>query len=79
MVVSVGFQRALKFKGDSERRREWARKRRKCTNDSICRLRTVVLSRFVQQKYWLTSNSSSTGRRHVGSIVTAEEQRKVGW
>ena len=42
-------------------------------NISISTLRVVVLSVFTQQKYFFTSNFSSSRRVHAGSLFTSEK------
>ena len=44
---------------------------------SICRLRMVVLSIFMQQKHFFPLSLSSSGCIHAGSFLTSEE-KKVG-
>ena len=48
----------------------------KFANISTRKLRRVVLSISMQQKYFFSSTFSFSGRSHVGSLFTNEEQKK---
>lgn len=44
---------------------------------SVCGFRMVVLSKIMEHEYFLVSLLNRSGRSHVYSLSTNEEQRKV--
>ena len=65
-----------RFKGNPWWRCKLAQRCRKCVDISIGMHCVVVLSIFLQQKYFLTSVFSFSGCSHDGSLFTNERQKK---
>ena len=53
-------------------------KHTKSANISICRLRMVVLTISMQQKYFTASNLNSSEQSHIGSLFINAKQKKIG-
>ena len=60
---------------DHKQRFSLAREIQKCANSSLSRLRIILLSVFMQQKYFFSSsNLSSAGRSHIGSLFKVRKR-----
>lgn len=67
----------MELKGTPSQEVIFARKLRKCESMSNCRLRMVVLSVFIEHKYFGACKLSSSRSSHVGSLVTNGEQKSA--
>ena len=74
---SLGGWAWRRFKGNPWWRCKLAQRCRKCVDISIGMHCVVVLSIFLQQKYFLTSVFSFSGCSHDGSLFTNERQKKT--
>lgn len=75
-LAGVGGWAWGRFKGNPWWRCKLAQRCRKCVDISIGMHCVVVLSIFLQQKYFLTSVFSFSGCSHDGSLFTNERQKK---